>query len=844
MRVSRNEAGGGRARPSADDFPAKVAAAPPFVVGVIDGEGIGPELAGAALRVLEAVAAGEPGRFEVRRFSAAPPRPTAALDPAVLAFCRETFAAGGAILAGPVGGRFVYELRRAFDLFCKLVPVRPFREPLGARRIRDRFLAGVDLVIVRENVSGLYFGECAERDDGAAGRRVECSFTYGEREVRRVVDVAARIAAARRGHMTVVAKDGGAPELTRLWRSAAAAAAEQAGIRWDLQNADLATYRLIQHPADFDVLVAPNLIGDVLADVSAVLLGSRGLGYSGNFAESGAAVYQTNHGGAADLVGSDRANPVAQIMALAMLLSESFGLTGEAERIERAVADVWRAGWRTADLAEEGCRVIGTAAMAERIAAAVRAGRPAAGVPAGEASRSWAHVSPRDLAETRFVVPLADRAQVEAAARAARDAGRAWRASVPARRVELLDAVAARLSAARAELVDRLARDVGKPVAHGEAEVTRAIDLLRAAAAAAAEDPGAIRRARDGGYRYVPVGVIGMLTPWNHSLAIPVGKIAPALAYGNGMVWKPAPAGTGVAHVLMRCLMEAGAPPALVSLVTGDAETARAVMEEARVDAVTLAGPPAVGRAAVTICARRRVPLQAELGGNNAAVVWDDSDVAGAARRIAAAAFGFAGQRCTANRRAIVAGPCFDRFLSELTAAAGALAWGDPLDPATEVGPVVSAARRDEILALLERAGAAGEVLRVHEAPRAAAAGAYVAPAVVVCADPAHEVVQDETFGPVLVVQRAAGWEHALELLNGVRQGLVAALFSASEARRGAFLDAAEAGVLKFDRATAGAGVDVPFGGWKESGVGRPEHGPANREFYARAQAVVRDVDG
>jgi len=157
------------------------------------------------------------------------------------------------------------------------------------------------------------------------------------------------------------------PGISALWRDAGLAAAREHHVRATLMNIDLAAYELIQHPGQFDVLAAPNLFGDILADIAGALLGSRGVTFSGNFNTRGQAVYQTNHGCAHDLAGADTANPAGQILSLAMLLRESFGLEEAAALIEAALAEAWCQGWRTPDLAEPGCRVVGTRAMAERV---------------------------------------------------------------------------------------------------------------------------------------------------------------------------------------------------------------------------------------------------------------------------------------------------------------------------------------------------------------------------------------------------------------------------------------------------------------------------------------------
>jgi acyl-CoA reductase-like NAD-dependent aldehyde dehydrogenase/nicotinamidase-related amidase len=452
------------------------------------------------------------------------------------------------------------------------------------------------------------------------------------------------------------------------------------------------------------------------------------------------------------------------------------------------------------------------------------------------------HVSPRDAGRVLWEVPVAGGREVAQAARAARQAGQRWRTFRPQARAEVLYRLADLLGSSIAPVASQIAEEVGKPMTQAAAEVRRSRDILADVAGRAGE-PFEVESAAGARYRYRPLGVVAVVSPWNNPLAIPLGKIAPALLYGNTVAWKPAPAGTGLATRLLELLGAAGCPPGVVTLVPGDDGPARLLAAEDAVDAVTLSGSLRAGYALQEICARRHVPFQAELGGNNAAVVWEDADLPDAATRIAEAAFGFAGQRCTANRRAVVAAGCYEAFLDHLQAATAGLVWGDPLEPATQVGPLISVGKRDQVAALVGRAApAARRVLVPHEGQangeRLRQAGAYYAPTIVCADDPALEIVQEETFGPVLVVQRVTDFTEALDLCNGVRQGLVAALFSRSPELQRRFLAGAGAGILKLNRGTADADAVTPFGGWKASGVGPPEHGPSDREFYTRTQAV------
>lgn len=350
----------------------------PTLLGIFPGEGVGAEVIAAAMTVLDALESVRPLGI-ARRFGG--PIGLAAhesgeLAPEAANFCADIFRARGALFCGPGGGRFVYDLRKRFDLYCKIVPLKPAKSLLTAGRLKPGVLHGVDILVVRDNSGGIYQGTWGHRVDEREGRIAEQRFSYTEQQVRRIVLAAGRLALGRRGRLHVIVKDGGLPAISDLWRAAAERAAAEVGVEAVCLNADYAAYLLVQEPRSFDVLVTPNMVGDILADLGAVLLGSRGLSVSGNFSPEGLAVYQTGHGAAYDLAGTDRANPAAQILALAMMLRETYELPHEANRIEAALERVWRAGWRTADLFDNGAdaedKLVGTRRMGHLVAEAVR----------------------------------------------------------------------------------------------------------------------------------------------------------------------------------------------------------------------------------------------------------------------------------------------------------------------------------------------------------------------------------------------------------------------------------------------------------------------------------------
>lgn len=461
----------------------------------------------------------------------------------------------------------------------------------------------------------------------------------------------------------------------------------------------------------------------------------------------------------------------------------------------------------------------------------------------GNAPSKLIHRSPRETEKILFEIHVASADEIAAATESARVAWEKWRRKTPRSCCKILASVAVRLEAAAPQLARQMAIEIGKPFSHGLEEIRRAAanvrDVIRRAAGFEFW-----QREPAGLIRHVPLGVVALISPWNNPVAIPVGKIAPALVYGNTVVWKPAPAATRISRFVLRLLREAGVPKNAVQILTGDHTTAQRLAADENVDAVTLTGSAPAGFAIQEICARRFLPLQAELGGNNAAIVWDDADLPEAAAQIAWGAFGFAGQRCTANRRVIVSSTKFERFWGDLKTAAEKLNWDDPLNKTTDLGPVLHAGKRDEHLALIEAAKNSRAVHRVEPLfeNRAreswAKAGFYAQPVMVGCDEPEHPLVQEETMSPLLVVQCADNFDAALKLCNGIRQGLAAALFSNSMKRQKQFLAEARAGILKINSATAGVDVSLPFGGWKLSGVGPPEHGAGDRLFYTRMQAV------
>lgn len=443
----------------------------------------------------------------------------------------------------------------------------------------------------------------------------------------------------------------------------------------------------------------------------------------------------------------------------------------------------------------------------------------------GTARRPWTHRNPCNWDEVLGEVEL------EPASAVAGKAERlAQRCPLPlAERAERLHEWHSRLAADREKWVRVLIRDLGKPHADAEGEVAYGLGMVAHVAETRADEEANHNRR----VRYRPHGIAGLITPWNNPFAIPLAKLAPALGYGNGVLWKPALAGSRIAAMIADSLAACGLGEQ-VALVTGGAEAGRAVLGHA--DLLSFTGSVAVGRQIVAEAGGRFIPVQAELGGSNAAIIDASADLDAAAADLAAAMFSFAGQRCTAIRRLVVLDEIHDAFVDRLAAAVAGLQVGNPADGATQVGPVLDRERQQYFLAMARSAGT--RLVGGTIPPSLPAAGCWLAPTLLADLPGDHPLLSREVFGPLAAIIRSANFESAIQVHNGTDMGLLGALFTSDEAAKDRFLADAQAGLLSINRARPPFAAEGPFAGWKQSGHGVPEHGRWNRDFYTRAQAV------
>lgn len=431
----------------------------------------------------------------------------------------------------------------------------------------------------------------------------------------------------------------------------------------------------------------------------------------------------------------------------------------------------------------------------------------------------WHAPSGHDLREIRDVcdwertsgwVPIGGDEDVATAALLAALALDAWSGVALGERLRVLRSWRRELERKRSSCVDILIREIGKPRSDAEAGFSYALGLLD-------ETLDRVKReaydvlSTNVSVRYRARGVIAVVTSWNNPLALPVGKIAPALAYGNSLVWKPAPEAPELVLFLIETLKKAGLPDNCVTVVMGDAETVQALLRRLEVSAVSFTGSEIAGNQIAGICGLRGIALQAELGGNNAALISAHADIDNAAAELAMAAFSFAGQRCTAPRRLIVEKSVRARFCEALLATVRKLVIGDPDRADTHIGPLISKQARARMEALVDEGlKDGGRLLAGGRVPSELEHGGWFEPTVFADLPEASVLVQEESFGPLVVVQEACNFGHGIVLCNQVRQGLRAILYSGDESEQDIFVQEVKVGVIHINVAASRIAPDAP----------------------------------
>lgn len=450
-------------------------------------------------------------------------------------------------------------------------------------------------------------------------------------------------------------------------------------------------------------------------------------------------------------------------------------------------------------------------------------------------------INPARPAEPVGEHPVGDASTAADAVSAACDAQKSWRALGFKRRAEILERAAVLFEERADELAMIGTLEEGKTLAEMGGEVMLSAETCRYQAAIikmstervypSAKPGETIRTLR------APLGVVGVVTPWNFPILIPVWKIAPALAAGNAVVWKTASNTPLVSVAVARVFHDAGLPPGALNLILGPGSMGGAMVADPRVDGVTFTGSVPVGFGIRDSVSARNGRVQLELGGHNPAIVFDDADLDLAVPMIVAGAMGSTGQKCTATRRIIAVGSVYDELVDRLSKAVSALTIGDGLDPNVTIGPIVAPGARTEVADALAKAVAQGaEVAATAAIPETSEC--FFAPTLLT-GSTQLDIWTEEVFGPISTVVRVEGDDEAFALANNTDFGLSASVFTTDLWRVDRAVNTLEAGIIKINAPTTGSELHVPFGGEKQSSGHAPrEQGDTAHDFFTRTRSV------
>ncbi|HCW84980.1 MAG TPA: aldehyde dehydrogenase family protein, partial [Rhodobacteraceae bacterium] len=427
---------------------------------------------------------------------------------------------------------------------------------------------------------------------------------------------------------------------------------------------------------------------------------------------------------------------------------------------------------------------------------------------------------------------------------AASNAVKSWSRSTSLVRAEALDKIGTEIVARKDELGDMLAREEGKTLREATAEAHRAGSLFKYFAQDAfRETVSGFRSIRDNvelEVRREPIGVVGVITPWNFPLAIPAWKIAPALAYGNTVVFKPAELVPGSAWMLSDIISRAGLPEGVFNLVMGHGrDVGQAIVDHPDVAGVSFTGSTAVGRKIGAALFQRGARMQLEMGGKNPLIVLDDADLDLAVECAVQGAYFSTGQRCTASSRLIVTRGIHDAFIDAMTNRLSDLKVGDARDLQTQMGPVVSAEQLDIDKTYIEIGRSEGaELIHGGMRPENMPNGYYLAPTLFASSSNEMRINREEIFGPIASVQCVGSYDEALHIANDTDYGLSGGIITTDINRQRHFRDHAQVGMVQINLPTAGMDFHAPFTGKKGSSYGPPEKGGYAREFFTAAKVV------
>lgn len=468
------------------------------------------------------------------------------------------------------------------------------------------------------------------------------------------------------------------------------------------------------------------------------------------------------------------------------------------------------------------------------------------GWKAPKAGRRMSNHNPARRGEVVGQVPTSELADLDEAVEAAQAASYAWRKLSGAARGALLFKAADLLESRIEEIGRAMTREMGKTLGEAKGETARGAAILRYYAGEGMRPIGDVIPSTDADalmYAFrVPLGVVGVISPWNFPVAIPVWKIAPALIYGNTVVWKPTAETAVTASLIMACFHEAGFPAGVVNMVIGDgAVIGQGIAEHPGIHGITFTGSNAVGKRVGQIALARGAKYQLEMGGKNPIIVAADADLDLAVDATIGGGLRSTGQKCTATSRVIVVHDVYETFKAKLLKKVKALRVGDGLDSETWLGPCASEKQYETVMRYIRKGVEEGAVLLTGgEQPDdpALADGYFVTPAVFDRVTPEMTIAKEEIFGPVLALIEAGDLDEAIALANDTKYGLSASLYTRDISSALTFVQETEAGMVRVNAETAGVELQAPFGGMKGSSSHSREQGRAAIEFYTSVKTV------
>jgi aldehyde dehydrogenase (NAD+) len=457
--------------------------------------------------------------------------------------------------------------------------------------------------------------------------------------------------------------------------------------------------------------------------------------------------------------------------------------------------------------------------------------------------------NPADLSDVIGEYQYSTADDANAAIEAAASAADEWANTPGPERGAHMRQIATEVESRQDELTRTLVREEGKAWPEAAGEVSRAIDIFYYYAEKARDRGGEVRQPSGRNKRLYtkeePIGVASIITPWNYPIAIPSWKIAPALAAGNSIVWKPATLTPEIGRKLIECVEAANLPDGVINFLTGSGkELGEPLTTHDSVDAVSFTGSTNVGKRVYKNATEHEKRVQTEMGGKNPAVVSASADPAEASQIVADGSFGVTGQACTATSRAIVHKDIHDEFVKELVDRAESIEIGPGLD-GYDMGPQSNESELESTLEYIEVAKDEGATLetggRASQNDRFGD-GFFVKPTVFTDVDPEGTLGQEEVFGPVVAVMRVSGFDEAMQVANNIDYGLSASVISDSNAEIGRFIDEIEAGVVKVNEKSTGLDLHVPFGGFKDSSSETyREQGDAGYDFFSITKTVYHN---